>query len=97
MEEKIKKKSNLMVELKDHGYQEAESFYGSRVFKKEYSSGKRYPLFVEIRFTPDEAWLKAMYRLDKPAGRPFKEKMHANDRRALNAIKATVINKGYQW
>lgn len=55
-------------------------------------------IVAEVWFNEDHTTCKAYYYYDRIAySRQFKEKVHLSDRRAYNAIKATVENKGFEF
>ena len=53
-------------------------------------------LTVEVVFNPEHTVCQAYYYQDG-FKRPFKTKVHMNDKRAYNAINATVNNNGFEF
>ena len=87
--------------LKANGFNEEKGAFGSIILRKEYSKEVEVAwqgtwtsrLTVELQFNPEKSVIGAAYY---DGGRsPFKTKTHLNDKRAYNAIKQTVENKGF--
>lgn len=55
-------------------------------------------IVAEVWFNEDHTVCKAYYYYDRIArNRQFKEKVHLSEKRAFNAIKQTVENKGFEF
>ena len=55
-------------------------------------------IVAEVWFNEEHTVCKAYYYYDRIArNRQFKEKTHLAEKRAFNAIKATIENKGFQF
>ena len=98
------KKYDIYEELKNNGFEEFTNKYGCNCLKKIYAKeievawyGKqKSALNVEVSFNPDHTVLTVNY-LPDGFKRPDKTKTHFNQKRAFNAIRQTVENRGFQF
>ena len=98
------KKFDLYETLKANGFYEVHDEFGD-VLRKDYEKqvevlwyGIQTSYFIaRIRFNADHSVVQASYYDDKIPARAFKTKTHLNEKRAFNAIKATVENNGYEF
>lgn len=99
------KKFNLYQELQNHGFRAendnclVRDDFESEVEVAWYGKTKT-TMAVEIWFNEDKTSCRAYYYLDQSQGRrfrPYKVKTHLSEKRAFNAIKQTVENKGYEF
>lgn len=88
--------ANGFVAVKNVG---SEYYHLEKHYEKEVEVcwyGKQEVHFdVEIYFNADHSCVRAYYY--NQSRTPFKVKSHLNDKRAFNAIKATVENNGYAF
>jgi len=98
------KKFDLCEELATQGFVKTDAYMlGWEGVTKHYEKeaevvwyGKRKSTFdVEVFFNPDRSVAKVFYYNQSKTA--FKVKTHMSDKRALNAIKATVENNGYAF
>lgn len=96
------KKFDLHEELLANGFVKTDAYMlGWEGITKHYEKeievvwyGKRKSIFdVEVFFHPDHSVVKVFYYNQSKTA--FKVRMHISDKRAFNAIKATVENNGY--
>lgn len=96
------KKFDLYEELLTNGFaavkdEYSEKYHLTKAYEKEVELcwyGKQKVHFdVEVYFNADHSCVRAYYY--NQSCTPFKIKSHLNDKRAFNAIKATVENNGY--
>lgn len=95
------KKFDLYEALLENGFEEVEDSIGRKSLHKHYEKevevcwyGKRLSTFdVAVHFNSDRSYL-CVYYYDSPA--LLKRKEHYNNKRAYNAIRDTLENKGYQ-
>lgn len=97
------KKFDLYQELLNAGFKAQEN---PNQLVKEYHKevevcwyGKQDSVIVaEVWFNEERTTCKAYYYYDCiRRSRQFKEKVHLNEKRAFNAIRATVENKGFEF
>lgn len=96
------KKFDLYKELENKGFAARKDEYGFDVLVKEFSKeveiawiGKEISVIrVEVRFNKEKTTATASYFSGYSR---FKEKTHLNDKKAFNAIKATVEFKGFEF
>ena len=99
----MKKAFNLYEELKANGFYEVNDEFGD-VLRKDYEKeievawyGKQKSNFlVRVRFNASHSVAQVAYYHNTVPVRPFKEKTHLNEKRALNAIRQTVENNGFE-
>lgn len=95
------KKFDLYEELKANDYVEVDDGFGRKHLVKHYEKevevcwyGKHTSTFdVEVYFNSDHTVARVYYYNQSKT--PFKTKVHMNDKRAYNAICATLNNNGY--
>ena len=98
------KKFDLYAVLKEVGFKEQKNKYGSDMLicelEKEITvawyGAQKYSIRIEVTFSADHSVVTANYYEDG-FKRPFKTKVHLNEKRALNAIIATAQNKGFEF
>lgn len=100
----MKKAFNLYEELKANGFYEVRDEWGD-VLRKDYEKevdvlwyGKQKSYFiVRVRFNGDHSVAQASYYHNSVPANAFKNKTHLNEKRALNAIRQTVENNGFEF
>lgn len=97
------KKFNLYEELQNNGFKvsnESDQALVRGDFSREIEVAwygmQRSTMKVEVWFNPEKTVCRAYYYSDG-CYRAFKVKDHLADKRAFNAIKATVENNGYAF
>lgn len=97
------KKFDLYEALMEKGFYEVHDEWGD-VLRKDYQKevevvwyGKQTSYFiVRVRFSEDHSVAQVSYYNNSVPARAFKNKTHLNEKRAFNAIKATVENNGFE-
>ena len=97
----MKKFFDLYAELENRGFREQKNAFGLTELAKSYEKEVEVAWYgkckseykVSVVFSQDKGTLTAYYY--KGFGSPVKVKSHLNDKRALNAIIATVENAGF--
>lgn len=99
------KKFDLYEELMNKGFhRESQIGATERLIRDDFTREcevlwygvQRSTMMVEVVFNAEHTVCKAFY-YQNGFRRPFKEKVHMNDKRAFNAIKATVENNRYSF
>lgn len=97
------KKFDVWQELIGKGFEEIQMDYGfclTKTYRKEievlWYGKSETSIRVDVFFSPDKGTLKALYYDRDISVRPFKEKVHLNEKRAFNAISDTVRNNGFE-
>ena len=98
------KKFDLYEALKAEGFYEVHDEWGD-VLRKDYQKevevlwyGKQTDYFItRVRFNSDHSVVQASYYNNSVPANAFKNKTHLNEKRAFNAIKATVENNGFEF
>ena len=97
----MKKKFDLYEALLADGFKVSEPVLGCDVLLRDLDRvdalGIKFHLIVSVLFSPDHGVARVSYHHDSPKRSPFKTKTHLNDRRAYNAIVATVKNNGFEF
>lgn len=96
------KKFDLYNTLEDLGFEKKTDNFGFMVLSKDYKKivdvvfGGQYEskLIVEVRFSDDKKVATASYY--DGLRRMLKQKVHLSEKRAYNAIKQTIYNKGFE-
>lgn len=100
----MKKEFNLYNELKANGFYEIHDEWGD-VLRKDYEKevdvlwhGKmKFNFIVRVRFNDSHSVAQVSYYKSSIPANSFKNKTHLNEKRALNAIRQTVENNGFEF
>ena len=98
------KNFDLYNELKANGFYEIHDEFGD-VLRKDYEKEvevawygiQKSNFIVRVRFNGDHSVAQADYYNSSVPARAFKSKVHLNEKRALNAIRQTVENNGFEF
>ena len=98
------KKFDLYEALKAEGFYEIHDEWGD-VLRKDYEDEcevlwygiQKRNFIVRVRFSEDHGTVQVRYYHDPISARAFKVKTHLNEKRAYNAIKATVENNSFKF
>ena len=96
------KKFDLYEELKYLGFEEGKNQFGNDCMTKTYKKTVEVlwqgeyetSLKIEAQFNPEHSVVNVLYYEGRPY--PFKVKVHLNEKRALNAIRDTAKNHGFE-
>ena len=97
------KNFDLYTELMNHGFELCKNRYGLEVLSKKYEREAGNPLqgtwtyvmWVDVQFNPMHTTCTAYYHEGNHLN-AFKAHTHLSDKRAFNAIRQTVANKGFE-